>query len=97
MKTVLRNPWVRFIGLLLVIFLALWILQIIANVLVPFALALIFAYILDPVVDWMEQQLDRGLRRCHVKEPTPKLKRGIAVGALVAAVVVRSASWKTGT
>jgi len=74
MKTVWKNPWVRFIGLLILIYLGLRILYVIRGVLIPFSLAMIVAYIFDPVVDWLEARRIGKL----------KLSRGVAVGVLVA-------------
>jgi predicted PurR-regulated permease PerM len=74
MKTVLKNRWVRFIGLLLIIALGLRVLFLIRNVLIPFSLALIVAYIFDPVVGWMQHRKVFGL----------KLNRGLSIGLLLA-------------
>ena len=73
MKTVLKSPWVRFIGLLVLVYLGLRMLYVIRGVLIPFSLALIVAYIFDPVVDWLEEQRIGKLR----------LRRAVAVGLLV--------------
>ena len=73
MKTVLRNPWVRFIGLLVLIFLGLRVVHAIRGVLIPFSLALVAAYIFDPVVDWLQTK--------RVRRVT--LGRGGAVAVLV--------------
>jgi len=74
LSPVFKNPWLRFIGLLILIFVILWILSIISGVLIPFMMALIMAYILDPVVDWLEtQRIGRW-----------KVTRGAAIGLLVA-------------
>lgn len=73
MKTVLKNPWVRFIGLLVLIYLGLRVLYVIRGVLIPFSLALIVAYIFDPVVDWLEERRIGKLR----------LRRAVAVSLLV--------------
>ena len=81
MKTVFKNPWVRFIGLLILIVIGVRVLHAIRGVLIPFSLALVVAYIFDPVVDWMEQ------RRIGWFKPS----RGFCVCLLVcvaAAVVV---------
>ena len=75
MKTVLKNPWVRFAGLLVLLYLGLRVLSAIRGVLIPFTLALIAAYIFDPVVDWLERK----------KIGRIKLRRGVAVGLLVGA------------
>ncbi len=56
LKAVLRNPWLRFIGLLILIFIGLRVLYVIRGVLIPFCLAVIAAYIFDPVVDWLERR-----------------------------------------
>ncbi len=56
MKTVLKNPWVRFIGLIILIVVGVRVLHAIRSILVPFSLALVVAYIFDPVVDWMEER-----------------------------------------
>jgi len=87
-KAVLGNPWVRFIALLLLIFLALQILQVVSSVLIPFALALIAAYIFSPVVDWLESTQGGSfqLRKKGAAAPG-KLGRGVAVGVLVFAFV----------
>ncbi len=49
-----KNPWVRTLALFLFVvslaFFAVWI----RNILLPFFIAFIIAYILDPVVDWLE-------------------------------------------
>ncbi|NQT19650.1 MAG: AI-2E family transporter, partial [Planctomycetes bacterium] len=55
-KDVLKNPWVKLIGIALGLGLFGWIVYHVRDVLVPFALALIVAYILDPVVDVLERR-----------------------------------------
>ena len=52
----LRNPWVRLIGVVILAGLFGWLVYGVRNVLVPFALALIVAYILDPVVDALQRR-----------------------------------------
>jgi len=76
MKAVLKNPWVRFVGLLIIIFLAFRVLHAIRGILIPFSLALVAAYIFDPVVDWLETKRIGRL----------KMNRGIAVGLLLLAL-----------
>ncbi len=73
MRKVLRNPWVRFAGLLVVIYVALRVLYVIRGVLIPFSLALVAAYVFDPVVDWLEQR----------RVGKWRLNRAISVGLLV--------------
>lgn len=55
-KDTLKNPWVKLLGIILAIWLFGWIVYLLRDVLVPFALALIVAYILDPVVDILERR-----------------------------------------
>ena len=55
-KDTLKNPWVKLLGIILAICLFGWIVYRVKDVLVPFALALIVAYILDPVVDMLERR-----------------------------------------
>jgi len=74
-RAVLRNPWVRFLGLLLILYVGLRVLYIIRGVLIPFSLALVAAYIFDPVVDWLEQRRGGGRR----------MSRGLAVALLITA------------
>jgi predicted PurR-regulated permease PerM len=50
----LRNPWLQALGLLLLIFALLSVLYLIRGVLIPFSMALIAAYIFDPVVGWLD-------------------------------------------
>jgi len=78
MKTVLKNPWVRFVGLLILVYFGFRILHTIRGVLIPFSLALVAAYIFDPVVDWLETKRVRGI----------KLNRGAAVAVLLCALVL---------
>ncbi len=74
MKTVFRNPWVRFAGLLVLVYLAGRVVYAIRGVLITFSLALIAAYVLDPVADWLE---GRRIGRS-------RLRRGMSVGLLAA-------------
>jgi len=55
-KDVLKNPWVKLVGLVLALGLFGWAVYVVRDVLIPFALALIVAYILDPVVDTLERR-----------------------------------------
>jgi predicted PurR-regulated permease PerM len=59
---VLRNPWVRFLGALILLALAVRVVYVIRGVLIPFCLALVAAYIFDPVVDWLEARRFGGFR-----------------------------------
>jgi len=52
----LRNPWVRLIGLIILVGLVGWLVYEVRDVLIPFALAVIVAYILDPLVDALERR-----------------------------------------
>jgi predicted PurR-regulated permease PerM len=76
-RSVLRNPWLQALGVLLVIFALLSVLYLIRGVLIPFALALIVAYIFDPVVAWLD-----GRRVGPVR-----FNRGIAIALLVSVFV----------
>ena len=76
-KTVLKNPWVRFLGLLIVIVLALRVFYAIRGILIPFSLALVAAYIFDPVVDWLETRRIGRMR----------IRRGLAVSLLLLVLV----------
>lgn len=49
-----RNPWVRLATLAGALLLVGWVLAALSDILLPFLLALLFAYIFDPVVDWFE-------------------------------------------
>ena len=55
-KDTLKNPWIKLLGIILAICLFGWIVYLVRDVLIPFALALIVAYILDPVVDILERR-----------------------------------------
>ena len=55
-KTVLVNPWVQALGVLLGLALACLIAYVLSPVLAPLLIALFTAYILDPVVDVMERR-----------------------------------------
>lgn len=52
-----ENPWIQLLVVLASITLLLVFLIWIRNILLPFFLAFIIAYILDPVVDWIENKL----------------------------------------
>ena len=54
MRTVMDNPWVRAIGALAGLVLLGFLAYALKPVLVPLFLALIVAYVLDPVVDFFE-------------------------------------------
>ncbi|MCC6796349.1 MAG: AI-2E family transporter [Candidatus Hydrogenedentes bacterium] len=54
MKTVLENPWVRALGVVLALVLLCLLAYALKPVLIPLFLALIVAYVLDPVVDFFE-------------------------------------------
>ena len=77
LEPVLKNPWVRAVGLLAVLVLAVALAYSLSFVLVPLFMAFLVAYILDPVVDWFER---RGVSRGFT----------IAGLAIVAIVVVVS-------
>jgi len=49
-RAVTSNPWVRFLAFLVGLFLIMWMVYELRDIFVPFALALIAAYVLDPVV-----------------------------------------------
>lgn len=54
MRTVIENPWVRAVGVLIALVLLGLLAYALKPVLVPLFLALIVAYVLDPVVDFFE-------------------------------------------
>ena len=54
MRTVLENPWVRALGVVLALVLVCLLAYALKPVLIPLFLALIVAYVLDPVVDFFE-------------------------------------------
>ncbi len=56
-ERVRHNPWLQTILLLLGAFVVLWFGYWIRDILLPFLLAFIVAYVFDPVVDWMEGKL----------------------------------------
>jgi len=85
---VFRNPWVRFVGLLILVYIGLRVLYVIRGILVPFSLALVTAYIFDPVVDWLEGILANAFRRRGGGTWSPRVRRGVAVGVLVALFAV---------
>ena len=91
MKTVLKNPWVRFVGLLILIYLGCRVVYTIRGVLVPFSLALVAAYIFDPIVDWLETKQIRGIRLNRVAAVMILLCVFMIVGALFAFVAVPNA------
>lgn len=53
-EPVLQNPWVRAGAALAAVVLALFLVYLLSPVLVPLFFAFLVAYVLDPVVDWME-------------------------------------------
>ena len=56
-----RNPWVRLVVAGLAFLALAWLVAALSDILVPLMLALIFAYIFDPVVDFFEaHKLSRG-------------------------------------
>ncbi len=81
--TVFGNPWVRFLGILLVLYLVLEILYAIRGVLIPFCLALIAAYVFDPVVDWIEATQGGSFLLRRAEKGPSRVSRGLAVGVLV--------------
>lgn len=60
-KTVTDNPWTQFVLVVLFLVSVFLFIYWIRDVMLPFFLAFIVAYMLDPAVDWTEQQL--GLSR----------------------------------
>ena len=91
MKTVLKNPWVRFAGLLILLYLGFCIIRTIRGVLIPFSLALVAAYIFDPVVDWLETIEVRGRKLNRVAAVIVLLCVLIGVISLFAAIAVPNA------
>ncbi len=91
MKTVLKNPWVRFVALLVLVYLGFCIVRTIRGVLIPFSLALVAAYIFDPVVDWLETIKVRGLRLNRVAAVIVLLCVLIGIVTLFAAIAVPNA------
>ncbi|GMW02860.1 MAG: hypothetical protein AMXMBFR84_39960 [Candidatus Hydrogenedentota bacterium] len=58
---VLKNPWVRAVGVLLALGLLVFLVYILRPVLIPLFLAFLVAYVLDPVVDQFEaRKISRG-------------------------------------
>lgn len=55
-ESVLKNPWVRALGVLAAIVTVLFLAYILTPVLVPLFLAFLVAYVLDPVVDFFEKR-----------------------------------------
>lgn len=58
--SVLQNRWIQFIGVLLILVLAGYLFYLVTPLLIPIFLALLVAYLLNPVVGFLEQ---RGVRR----------------------------------
>jgi predicted PurR-regulated permease PerM len=54
------TPYYRVVVLTFALLVTFWLLRLLGSLLAPFALALVVAYILDPLVDWLEA---RGLSR----------------------------------
>jgi len=52
--TVINNPWVKAIGILLALVLTVFLLYILSPVLIPLMFAVLVAYVFDPVVDFFE-------------------------------------------
>ena len=96
MKTVLKNPWVRFAGLLILIYLGFRVIHTIRGVLIPFSLALVAAYIFDPIVDWLETKQIRGIKLNRVAAVMALLSVLVIVAALFAFVAVPNAASSLG-
>lgn len=56
METVINNPWIRVLGILLLLSLVAALVYLLSPVLVPLFFAFIVAYIFDPVVDAIERR-----------------------------------------
>lgn len=63
MKEIFRSPWVRLIGLVLLVVAVLAIFYSLSSVVTPFAVAFAIAYILNPLVNGMERFFARDLAR----------------------------------
>lgn len=70
---VTRNPWVRFAAFLLALLVAIWLVYLIRDIVLPFVLALVVAYVLDPLVDFLEAR---------------KMSRSFAIFTLIAVLVL---------
>lgn len=70
---VLRNPWVRALGLLLALVLVALLAYVLRPVLIPLFMAFLVAYILDPVVDFFEKR---------------RVPRSITVASMAVATVI---------
>ncbi|MBA7647577.1 putative transport protein [subsurface metagenome] len=55
-SSIFKRHW-RLISFILGIILVFWILYVLRNVIVPFVLGLVFAYLLLPVISWIERKL----------------------------------------
>jgi len=73
LKTVLENPWVQALGVLLGLFLAVFFCWVLSPVLVPLFFAFLVAYILNPVVDLLERL---------------RIRRGISIAAIAAIIIL---------
>jgi len=73
LEAVLKNPWVRAVGALLVLALLVLLGYMLLAVLVPVFFAFIVAYIFDPVADYME---------------TKKISRSGAVGIIIGLLLI---------
>jgi predicted PurR-regulated permease PerM len=87
MKDLIRNPWLRLLGLLAALAGLFLLLRALRHVLTPFAVAFALAYFLNPAVNALERLFEKGLSRSasgrHWMHP-----RAAAVGILTFAVVV---------
>jgi predicted PurR-regulated permease PerM len=86
-----RRPWVRLLALLAGIALFLWILYQLREPLTPFAVAFALAYLLNPLVNWLERVFGRVLPRVPVvgrKVPPRTAAVGVLAVLLAAALVV---------
>jgi len=88
LKDALKNPWVKLVGLVLGLGLLGWALYALKDVLVPFALAFIVAYVLDPVVDVLEHR--RIPRSLAIALLAVALLAVVAGGGLLLALSIRA-------
>jgi len=83
----MRRPWVRLVAAAAAFVLVLWIVYKLSDPLTPFAIAFVLAYLLNPLVNWLERGFARLLPRIPLVGPRLP-PRASAVGVLAVLLVV---------
>lgn len=89
MNELVRRPWVRLVAAAAAVGLVLWIVYKLSGPLTPFATAFVLAYLLNPLVNWLQRGFARLLPRIPVVGPRiPPRASAVGVLAVLVAVVL---------